>query len=77
MLTLDPGTLLALIHGEISVADALDSGVLAIDGDRAMVERFVGLFPMPEPAALPGRARCARVRSPVSARLHLSAWARA
>ena len=26
VLTLDPGTLLALIHGEISVADALASG---------------------------------------------------
>ena len=53
ILTLDPGTLLALIHEEISVADALASGVLALDGDRAAVERFVGLFPLPEPAALP------------------------
>ena len=53
MLTLDPGTLIALIHGEISVADALASGVLALDGDREAVERFVGLFPLPEPAALP------------------------
>lgn len=53
VLTLDPGTLLGLIHGEISVAEALDAGVLAIDGDRDKVERFVGLFPLPEPAALP------------------------
>jgi putative sterol carrier protein len=53
VLTLDPGTLLGLIHGEISVADALASGALAIDGDRAKVERFVGLFPLPEPAAVP------------------------
>jgi DNA-binding HxlR family transcriptional regulator len=53
VLTLDPGTLLGLIHGEISVADALASGALAIDGDRAKVERFVCLFPLPEPAAVP------------------------
>ena len=53
VLTLDPGTLLALIHGEISVEDALASGELAIDGDRELVERFVGLFPLPEPAAVP------------------------
>jgi putative sterol carrier protein len=53
VLTLDPGTLLALIHGEISVAEALETGVLALDGDRAAVERLVGLFPLPEPAPLP------------------------
>ena len=53
VLTLDPGTLLALIHGEISVEGALASGVLAIEGDRSKVERFVGLFPLPEPAAVP------------------------
>jgi DNA-binding HxlR family transcriptional regulator/putative sterol carrier protein len=50
VLTLDPGTLLGLIHGEVSVAAALDAGVLAIDGDRETVERFVGLFPLPDPA---------------------------
>jgi DNA-binding HxlR family transcriptional regulator/putative sterol carrier protein len=50
VLTLEPGTLLALIHNEISVADALDSGALVLEGDRGVVERFVGLFPMPEPA---------------------------
>jgi DNA-binding HxlR family transcriptional regulator/putative sterol carrier protein len=53
VLTLEPGTLLALIHGEVTVAGALASGALAIDGDRAKVERFVGLFPLPEPAAVP------------------------
>jgi putative sterol carrier protein len=53
VLTLDPGTLLALIHGEIPVAGALASGSLAIDGDREAVERFIGLFPLPEPAAVP------------------------
>ncbi len=53
ILTLDPGILIALIHGEISVADAVASGSLAIEGDREAVERFVGLFPLPEPAAVP------------------------
>jgi DNA-binding HxlR family transcriptional regulator/putative sterol carrier protein len=53
VLMLDPGTLLALIHGHISVADALSSDDLAIDGDREVVERFVVLFPLPEPAAVP------------------------
>ena len=53
ILTLEPGSLIALIHGEISVADAVASGSLAIEGDREAVERFVGLFPLPEPAAVP------------------------
>jgi hypothetical protein len=35
------------------VERALASGDLAIDGDREAVERFVGLFPLPEPAAVP------------------------
>jgi len=30
--------------------------VLALDGDREKVERFVGLFPLPEPALLPAPA---------------------
>jgi DNA-binding HxlR family transcriptional regulator/putative sterol carrier protein len=53
ILTLEPGTLLGLIHGAFSVAGAVASGVLVLEGDRAKVERFVGLFPMPEPALQP------------------------
>jgi len=53
VLELEPGTLLALIHGRVTVEQALESGDLAIDGDREAVERFVGLFPLPEPAAVP------------------------
>jgi len=53
ILTLEPGTLLGLIHGAFSVAGAVASGVLVLQGDRAKVERFVGLFPMPEPALQP------------------------
>ncbi len=47
----DPGTLLALIHGHRSVADARRTGDLAVEGDERVIERFVGLFPLPEPAA--------------------------
>jgi DNA-binding HxlR family transcriptional regulator/putative sterol carrier protein len=53
VLELEPRTLLALIHGEVTVEQALASGDLSIDGDREAVERFVGLFPLPEPAAVP------------------------
>jgi DNA-binding HxlR family transcriptional regulator/putative sterol carrier protein len=47
----DPGTLDAVLWGGRSLADAQRSGKLTIEGDEAAVERFVGLFPMPEPAA--------------------------
>jgi DNA-binding HxlR family transcriptional regulator/putative sterol carrier protein len=53
VLELEPGTLLALIHGAVTVEQAVAAGDLAIDGDREAVERFVGLFPLPEPAAVP------------------------
>jgi len=53
VLELEPRMLLALVHGEITVEEALESGDLAIDGDREAVRRFVGLFPLPEPAAVP------------------------
>ena len=53
VLELEPGTLLALIHGAVTVEQAIAAGDLAIDGDREAVERFVGLFPLPEPAAAP------------------------
>jgi DNA-binding HxlR family transcriptional regulator/putative sterol carrier protein len=47
----DPGTLDAVLWGAGSLADAQRSGKMTIEGDEAAVERFVGLFPMPEPAA--------------------------
>ncbi len=47
----DPGTLGAVLWGDRSLADAQRSGSLTIEGDRAAVERFLRLFPMPEPAA--------------------------
>ena len=47
----DPGTIDAVLWKGRSLADAQRSGKLTIEGDEAAVERFVRLFPMPEPAA--------------------------
>ena len=46
-----PDTLNALLWGGQSLADAQRSGRMTIEGDKAAVERFVRLFPIPEPAA--------------------------
>jgi alkyl sulfatase BDS1-like metallo-beta-lactamase superfamily hydrolase len=48
----DAGTLAALIYDDLELGDALSSGDLRINGDRAVVERFLALFPLPEPAAV-------------------------
>jgi DNA-binding HxlR family transcriptional regulator len=47
----DPGTLATVLWEGRPLADAQRSGEMTIDGDKAAVERFVRLFPMPEPAA--------------------------
>jgi DNA-binding HxlR family transcriptional regulator/putative sterol carrier protein len=46
----DPDTLDAVLWGGRPLADAKRSGSMTIVGDKAAVERFVRLFPMPEPA---------------------------
>ena len=48
----DAGTLAALIYDDLELDDTLSSGDLRIKGDRAAVERFLALFPLPEPAAV-------------------------
>jgi DNA-binding HxlR family transcriptional regulator/putative sterol carrier protein len=48
----DAGTLAALIYDDLELDDTLSSGDLRIQGDRAAVERFLALFPLPEPAAV-------------------------
>ena len=48
----DPDTLNAVLWRGRSLADAQRSGTMTIEGDEAAVERFVVLFPMPEPAAV-------------------------
>jgi DNA-binding HxlR family transcriptional regulator len=50
----DAGTLAALVYDDLELDDALGSGGLRIEGDRELVERFLTLFPLPEPAALEG-----------------------
>jgi DNA-binding HxlR family transcriptional regulator/putative sterol carrier protein len=47
----DTGTLDAVLWGGRSLADAQRAGKITIEGDKAAVERFVRLFPMPDPAA--------------------------
>jgi ubiquinone biosynthesis protein UbiJ len=43
----DPDTLNAVLWRGRPLADAQRSGTMTIDGDKAAVERFVELFPMP------------------------------
>ncbi|MGH2841670.1 MAG: winged helix-turn-helix transcriptional regulator [Solirubrobacteraceae bacterium] len=47
----DPGTLIALLHGHRELPDARRTGDIEIAGDEPTVERFLGLFPLPAPAA--------------------------
>ncbi|MEJ7891044.1 MAG: helix-turn-helix domain-containing protein [Solirubrobacteraceae bacterium] len=42
----DPGELLGVAHGRLAVADT----GLRVTGDRAVAERFLTLFPLPDPA---------------------------
>ncbi|MEO8672206.1 MAG: winged helix-turn-helix transcriptional regulator [Tahibacter sp.] len=46
----DPQTLAGLAYGGVKFADALRSGELRVSGDKAIARRFLGLFPLPEPA---------------------------
>jgi DNA-binding HxlR family transcriptional regulator len=48
----DAGTLAALVYDDLELDDTLSSGDLRIIGDRAAVERFLALFPLPELAAV-------------------------
>ena len=52
----DNDTIAAVLWGGRSLADAQRSGTITIKGDKTAVERFVQLFPMPEPAAAAGPA---------------------
>jgi DNA-binding HxlR family transcriptional regulator/putative sterol carrier protein len=48
----DAGTLAALVYQDLELDEALSYGDLRIRGDSKLVERFLTLFPLPEPAAL-------------------------
>lgn len=45
----DPGTLAALLTGQLELDVALESGAAKIDGAKKEARRFLALFPMPEP----------------------------
>lgn len=45
----DPGTLAALLTGQLPLEDALDSGAASIKGTGKEAKRFLALFPMPKP----------------------------
>ena len=47
----DPAALAALVYEARGLEEALRSGDVRIEGDRSKVERFLTLFPLPEPAA--------------------------
>jgi DNA-binding HxlR family transcriptional regulator len=49
----DPARLAALIYEGRSLDEALGSGDIKIEGEREVVERFLTLFSLPEPAAAP------------------------
>jgi DNA-binding HxlR family transcriptional regulator/putative sterol carrier protein len=50
----DPATLAALVYEEgRSLAEALRSGEIKIEGEELAVERFLKVFSLPEPAASP------------------------
>jgi len=48
----EAGTLAALVYDELGLVDALRSGAIRIEGDNELVERFIALFPLPEPAVV-------------------------
>jgi DNA-binding HxlR family transcriptional regulator len=47
----DAGTLASVIWSDRELDDALRAGAINLEGDRAAVNRLLGLFPQPEPAA--------------------------
>lgn len=47
----EPAVLRALLWHGRSLGEAIRAGDAAVEGDRAAVERFLTLFPVPEPAA--------------------------
>jgi DNA-binding HxlR family transcriptional regulator len=47
----DPNALAAVVYGGRKLSEALAAGDIKIEGDKALVKRFVTLFPLPERAA--------------------------
>jgi DNA-binding HxlR family transcriptional regulator len=61
----DPPTLAAVLTGQLPLNESIVSGVVAIEGSRRGIERFLRLFPMPEqrPAAMAERGELSRSAS--------------
>jgi DNA-binding HxlR family transcriptional regulator len=57
----EPGTLAAVLTGQLRLEQALDSGALTIEGRKRAVRGFLKLFPMPEPC--PGTELAALVEA--------------
>lgn len=45
----DPGTLAALLTGQLPLEEAIGSGAANLEGSKREARRFLKLFPMPEP----------------------------
>lgn len=54
VLEADSNALAAVVYGGRKLADALRAGELTVRGDKALIKRFVALFPLPETAPGPG-----------------------
>jgi DNA-binding HxlR family transcriptional regulator len=48
----DPGTLAALLTGQLPLGEAIESGAASIEGSRQDARHFLKLFPMPEPCPM-------------------------
>jgi DNA-binding HxlR family transcriptional regulator len=59
----EAGTLAALVYDDLELDEALRSGELRIEGEREFMERFLTLFPLPEPAAVGAQQRLADIES--------------
>jgi DNA-binding HxlR family transcriptional regulator/putative sterol carrier protein len=46
----DSNTLAGSVYGPVALAEAIRSGAIRIEGDESAVERFLTLFPLPDPA---------------------------
>lgn len=44
----DPDALAAVVYGGRKLAEALQAGDMRVEGDKALVKRFITLFPLPE-----------------------------
>jgi DNA-binding HxlR family transcriptional regulator len=47
----DPGTLAALLTGQLGLEQAIGGGAVELGGSKRAAKRFLRLFPMPEPSA--------------------------